>query len=129
MRFAFLQILLVATAAIETLEKAVARLEKDKAGCSACNLVAKVLDDAPLSMMLVKGWKAWSTAERRAELSKTLRRSCSRITQRDSGMEIRYTGRAGQRTFYDDVEVKKMQMEGRTKKQLLKHDTINPQGW
>lgn len=88
-----------------SLKEIVTRLEEDKAACSACNLVAKALDDAPLGSSLVKGWKAWSEAERGAQLAKVLRRSCGRLT--DPGIEVAVTGKAGGRTFFDRIEIRK----------------------
>uniref|UniRef100_A0A7S2N765 DUF3456 domain-containing protein n=1 Tax=Haptolina brevifila TaxID=156173 RepID=A0A7S2N765_9EUKA len=96
-------LLLLALVAADLAEH-MAHLDQDKATCSACNLIAKTLDDvSPLSSKVVKSWKAWSTAERSKGLKKTLQTACRSI----ANVEVAKSGRPGQYVYFNGLDMKK----------------------
>jgi hypothetical protein len=94
---------MLAALACSDLRSTVASMEQEKATCSACNLIAKALDDGPLSKKLVQGWAGWSVAERSKALKGTLKRSCARISE----MDVAMVSRTGSRTYFDMLDMKK----------------------
>ena len=67
--------------------------------CSACELVAKRVDDA-IDSTFLKGWKTWTTETRAKKLKSKLSKTCPAF----ESMQIALMGDIGVRTFIDFQE-------------------------